>query len=555
MRLRLLQNAQWLLLMAAGIADEARGMGFAPAQPVVTLGAPLDFSVGIRLDAGEVLLPGCVAAEVTIGDNTVARAGVTTTVEIVGGRPVIRVRTVPRIVEPVVGVTVTAGCDARLSRRYQLFADPSGLAQSVPPVVNAEPVPPPLASADLVPGAAPSVVPRPPSPRIDASPGTPAARRETSRPGARARSSAGAAAPSPEHPGGSAAAVAPRLRLDAPRTRPSAQGGLPEATGRQEAELTAARIALADARSAADAASARAAAMERSLEALKKESQVQRESLSRLEKVLVAGADRDRWPAWLLAAVLALLAFAGWLYLRLRVAEAGRDRAWQSSAQLGARPGADDLGSEPPPSMPAPASAPIASERMSGPARADTSAPAVSVDELLDVEQQAEFFVVLGQEDAAIDLLTGHLPGAVGASPLPYLRLLDIHHRRGDAVSYDQIRRRFEERFGTRAPSWDDDPADGRGLDDDTAALARLQRAWPHPADAMAVLEELLARGGGAGFFGLPAYRDLLFLYMLARDLLETHPDGDRTVDVLLPLEPGAPTALELAPRESGRSG
>ena len=38
--------------------------------------------------------------------------------------------------------------------------------------------------------------------------------------------------------------------------------------------------------------------------------------------------------------------------------------------------------------------------------RPDDGAPRdVSVEELIDLEQQAEFFVVLGQDEAAIDLL------------------------------------------------------------------------------------------------------------------------------------------------------
>src|SRR6185369_12997803 len=67
----------------------------------------------------------------------------------------------------------------------------------------------------------------------------------------------------------------------------------------------------------------------------------------------------------------------------------------------------------------------------------------VSAEELIDLEQQAEFFVVLGQDEAAIDLLVGHLRDSGGTSPLPYLKLLEIYRRRGERESYERTRERF----------------------------------------------------------------------------------------------------------------
>jgi pilus assembly protein FimV len=73
-----------------------------------------------------------------------------------------------------------------------------------------------------------------------------------------------------------------------------------------------------------------------------------------------------------------------------------------------------------------------------------------------------------------------------------------------------------------------------------------IQRVWPKPLDAMAELESLLFRRDGGELFELAAYRELLLLYGLARDLLDTEPGGGGAVDVLLPLNdaPGfAPTS------------
>jgi hypothetical protein len=161
---------------------------------------------------------------------------------------------------------------------------------------------------------------------------------------------------------------------------------------------------------------------------------------------------------------------------------------------------------------------------------------ALSAEELIDLEQQADFFIVLGQEDAAIDLLMGHVRSSGGTSPMPYLKLLEIYRRRSDADAYDRIRERLNRRFNGQAPAWDDAPKDSRSLDDHPEVQARVQAQWKTPARAVELLEALLfRRDASAGPFDLPAYEDLLFLYAVARDHLEreVNPDG---VDLLLPI-------------------
>jgi hypothetical protein len=56
-------------------------------------------------------------------------------------------------------------------------------------------------------------------------------------------------------------------------------------------------------------------------------------------------------------------------------------------------------------------------------------------------------------------------------------------------------------------------------------------------ADATpAELEALLFRKSRGDLFDLPAYREVLFLYALARDLFDHESDNPGTVDLLLPL-------------------
>jgi len=167
----------------------------------------------------------------------------------------------------------------------------------------------------------------------------------------------------------------------------------------------------------------------------------------------------------------------------------------------------------------------------------------VSIEELIDLEQQAEFFVVLGQDESAIDLLVDHMRNTGGGSPLPYLKLLEIYRRRGDSEAYERTRTRFNHRFNAYAPDWDSDLLHGRTLEEYEGVVPRLQQVWPQPLDAMAELEALLFRKSRGELFDLPAYREVLFLYALARDLLDREALGSGAVDLLLPLSSGLAAA------------
>ena len=160
----------------------------------------------------------------------------------------------------------------------------------------------------------------------------------------------------------------------------------------------------------------------------------------------------------------------------------------------------------------------------------------MSAEELIDLEQQAEFFVVLGQDDAAIDLLMGHVRSTGGVSPLPYLKLLEIYRRRGEREPYDRIRERFNRRFNAYAPEWDVDPELGLSLEGYPEVMGRLQNAWASPSQAMDLLDVALFRRDAGPTFDVPAYRELLFLYSLSRDLAERDTPEDGAVDLLLPL-------------------
>ncbi len=164
------------------------------------------------------------------------------------------------------------------------------------------------------------------------------------------------------------------------------------------------------------------------------------------------------------------------------------------------------------------------------------------IEDLIDLEQQAEFFAVLGQDEAAIALIESHLHSVGATSPLPYLQLLEIHQRRGDQLAYEKVRQSFERQFKAFAPEWSSDIHFGRSLDEYPQAVARLQAIWGMPLHAMESLDGLLfRRSEDDESFDFPAYRDLLFLYSIARDRAGAVETEHGPIDLLLPLD-DAPT-------------
>jgi hypothetical protein len=148
----------------------------------------------------------------------------------------------------------------------------------------------------------------------------------------------------------------------------------------------------------------------------------------------------------------------------------------------------------------------------------------------LDLDQQVEFFRVLGQEQSAIDLLLSHVRSTGGINALPYFKLLEIYRHQGDEEAYERTRERFNQRFNAHAPDWSGDLMGGRSLDEYPAVLQRLQQNWPQSDRAVADIETLLLRRADLEPFDMPAYRDILMLHALARDLPSLDGDGASTV-------------------------
>jgi hypothetical protein len=577
-----------IAMLSLAACGSAAALGFGEFRAQALLGQPLNLAVPVSLNEGETLSSECASAEVVAGDVRLQPG--TVRVRVTQGREngevVIRISTTVPIDEPVLSVSVGAGCPTRITRNVVLFADPPlvgtpvNVAAAPEPTVAAPRAPTPAASATPVTtNASPPVRatrPAPPSratrlaqtrtPRTVAPAAAPAA---NAAPAAPSTSSTAAAKPaSPQRPAGR-----PRLELDSGGVGATASNAAAQAA---QAQASAAQLAAAQAEAVASAAQQRMKEMEAEVTRLREQSKAQTDALIQLRQQIAQDQTQRRQDSWLLPVLLvlaaALAAVAVWLAWRGRRQRvqpvhdvwwdkpgSGRTPDEESSFRTSTyRPTVQPSSKMPLTSAPVPLSMRAALDdtvveddpRLSPPTVAtprvraaplvsdDENSRAVSVDEQIDLEQQADFFIALGHDESAIDLLMAHLRSTGGGTPLPFLKLLEIHRRRNDREAYERTRVRFNQRFNSVAPDWTSDPKAGRSLEDYPLVVGRIQHVWPKPLDAMAELESFLfRRGAGSEMFDLPAYQEVLFLYQLARDLHQAEqPDDKSDVDVLLPI-------------------
>ncbi|MBC7992392.1 MAG: hypothetical protein H7Z15_04010 [Rhizobacter sp.] len=547
-------------------ADRATALGFGKVTSATSLGQPLSFAIALRLDPNETLEAKCIKAEVSLGDRVLVDAQVRTRLETAAstGERRVRITTTIPVDEPVVSIQLQVGCPASLSRSFMVFADPpvrGALAsgneraeESWVPDRSSSPVGDVLAAVPAAGVAASVPANRVRPPRV---PGTPtrvevaAAAREaapsaTTSPRARTRPPVKARSGPVLRldPVEADALILPSLQMATSLSQapgPTASGAAPRFVDPEQEQ----RLRELE----------RLKAMEAALLKLRSDSEATHKALTDMQlRVRAAEASRYANPLVYLLVALCVLLTAGlvgmfWLRRRDR-----RSAAWWTPPAEASPPAmvAEDVW-VPPSAGPAPETVSLRDTLTAAPMMPAPPPPAVpsrsgeldaavveprrpmSAEELIDLEQQAEFFVVLGQDDAAIDLLMGHVRSTGGVSPLPYLKLLEIYRRRGEREPYDRIRERFNRRFNAYAPEWDVDPEMGLSLEGYPEVMSRLQKAWATPSQAMDLLDASLFRRDAGPTFDVPAYRELLFLYGMSRDLAERDMSREG-VDLLLPL-------------------
>lgn len=153
------------------------------------------------------------------------------------------------------------------------------------------------------------------------------------------------------------------------------------------------------------------------------------------------------------------------------------------------------------------------------------------VDSLLELQRQVEFLSMLGQLDAVADVLAARV-NQPHCGPLPYLMLMELCQVQGESRGFAELSLRYEAAFRRQSPSWQVSIGRGKPLDACLSVMAHLQVVWADPPAALRMLTELVVRGSGPGEsgFDLPAFKDLLTLFSVARDRVlsgETGPGVD----------------------------
>lgn len=623
------------------VAAWALGLGKPSTRAV--LGEPLRLSVPMRLEPGEQVANDCVSAEVYFGDDKLSGTAVSALVLPVSGSAAeaarahartLLIRTTALINEPVVTVYLSAGCQARITRKFIALADPP--ADAAPMSAAALDLPLAAQEGGSLTESWLGQQERQPGGGAGTAGSGQSAAQTASRAAGKARAKAGShvASPSrrtvasqetlaesgpeaalPREVGRHArtdkssvrqaktASAAVRLPVSRLQVDPVEADALVSPELRASVDMNPAQGDGAELQARRDAAAALWRAMNTTPEQQLREQQRLQELEKRLTQLHAEGtqtrqnvsllqgrmreleSERTSFGLYVLGGLaLAGLGAAFHFYTRLRRQERQRDAWWPPHSgavplsvpragevdtaspaeshdahpvvpaavaalssgdaalapvpeQDAAQPGTAPLGAPVLAASAAPVAAPavpLADWGVAPPSFAPPHDPsaieqlrAVSVEELIDLEQQAEFFVVLGQDEAAIGLLEAHVQGTDGTIPLPFLKLLELYQRLGRRADYERVQAAFNAHFNAHAPTWESDLQHGQSLEDYPGVIERLQALWAVPARAMEVLEKSLIRPDAeAETFDLPAYRQLLFLYAVARDLADK-PDAD----------------------------
>ncbi|MBL0418953.1 hypothetical protein JI739_01215 [Ramlibacter sp. AW1] len=565
----------WRLLPGAAlilsVASPSLALTLGNVQGVATIGRPLDLTVPVTLDSERDAGVLCPRVDVSYGDNRVELRQLEPPVAR-GSTAVLRLRVPQAVNEAFVTVQVQVGCVQTLSRRFVLLtehpgdtltaaAQPSPVAPAVLPASTALPVLSPSSEATM-PARAPVVVP---AASVAAEVPAP---RQTRR-----------VAPAPRPPATQPRRVErPRLKLDAPESLPRATGKAQPAGPAAQAPAAPPAPATLPAAPAAPTPEEAARNAERmaSLEAdvrAMREMMVRNEALVAELRSRLQEAQGDRYSNELVYGLGGLLALASALAAVFwrRSRRAGNPSAswWSDQVPEGEAELHEDMAAPPRKRASVPVDSllerPAAAQPVSimasslsgfgevvpgdadidaAPARAEVfapvsdrapltagfgdgdlpaavpAAPALSIDEIAEVQQQAEFFLSLGEQERAVAVLREQIDSHPHASTVPWLELMDIYWRLQRPQEYEQLRRDFEWLFGTTAPSYLAYEEEQAGLSAQPELLARIQSAWASPT-VLGELEQAVMRrpGPGGAYLGVQGLRELLMLHGVAADL------------------------------------
>jgi hypothetical protein len=564
------------ILLSTAISGSAVTLGRHSGAGVI--GRPLDIRVQALLGPDEDVAALCINADVFYGDSQVSSGAVKTSVQRTSpdAAPSVRVQSSIAVNEPIVTVYVRAGCSTPFTRKYVLLADPVSEPAKVPmgnarsEVVEARAstaaalpsVPGSSATAAQLSGASgdrkpvqrnADVIAR--ARRAAAAPPDrkpePATVRKASKPSAPPSVVRRPVAPEPDN--------TPRLVLDpldinlAIERDPVLKLSLSlmsEPTTSEEARAAAGLLW-----KSINASPEERLRDARKLEVLEAESKGLREAETKDKAAIEAlSADLEKarylsWMVYLLGALLALALIAMALLWRRQQQNKKFEaaKAWwasedaqslekEHSAAVISRRGELDLNLNDDSGLahlePMSSSIDLADSKAPKadvkpgrvePLPGSLASRAVATEELFDVQQQADFFISLGEHDQAIQVLRNHINESQTPSALSYLDLFKIYHKLGRQADYEKLREEFNRVFNAGAPPFEQYSDESQGLESYETAFGRIQALWPQPR-VLDVIEQSIFREADdpeSEVFDLEAYRELLLLHAVAKEMIQ----------------------------------
>ena len=551
--------ARLLLLPLAALAAVAQAIGLGEISQQSALGAPLRVVVPVLAGTVEELAGECVRIvpaqrggdgipDVRDARIALERTAAGARIVVISSRPV---------GEPVLKLTLQAGCDSVVRREYVLLMDPVPIdapvaRESGPPreAAAGAPAGTPATAAGtaftpaLAATGAPPTAPVPRAParrRAAAASAAGASAAAPSAPAPRAAPARAARTP-PAPPRAAAPATPPKLTVSTAAPAPEAQGPgrRPDALapGGTPLSATGATAAPADASAALDAEAAALQQRVVDLTAMVDRMQQEMRSAEALQAAqgarAAAGnaakaspqATLERWRSegWpLLVAVVALAVMIAALLSFRRRRAAAASGTWRMEAPSQGRTDVSAVASAARPAPIAAAAPPKAAA--AAPTRPQvTAAPAaastVDVSELSHVTEEAGVYLAFNRPDRAIDVLREHIHATPRSLPAAWLMLLDLYRTQGREQEFRELADQFHRQFNAQTPAWDayrPQAQDDRGLEAFPHLVAQLTPLWGKPA-CREFLDHLLHenRDGRRTGFSLTAYEDILFLRQLA---------------------------------------
>ena len=548
-RFRLRAAACFITALLLPLPD-ALALSLGRIQGSAVLGRPVQVSVPVMLQPGEEL--NCVRAELQQQD--LLTTPLAWRLERTDGNAVLRLSSSQLVQEPVITVRVTVGCHDQFSQGYVLLADPPPQREVAPLVVA------PLVATAPVPAAEPA-----PAPRATARPApAPRSAPQTARapaPQRAARPVAKAPSPPVREP---AAEGRPRLQVDlldiaidqAPALKSSAQLAPPPPNGMSRAEAVAAWQEInSPPEKQLAAAREQSQAVQAEIQALREQTRRQSDQLQKL-------VDQRNLARDIIAGIAGAIAVGLALLLWRRSRETAAQRAWYQRSPVPPAPTPDDssfVDSSFPDHAPEPQRlAPEPDSGWSGQAHVGTggvraaesgygrSRMLPTAEELLDVQEKANFFLAIGQPEKAIELLETRLLEHLGGSPFLWLDLLDLCRKLQRAEDYERVREEFQRHFAARLPHFEEAHTQNGGLERYPKALSRIELLWPSTRVMQEIEKSLFEeRAPGAIMFDLEASRELLLLYSIALDVTSQDDGRPYTPTMVTALEDKGPPQFE----------